>query len=104
MKTEKEHVLRHSVPGNILEAYDAHKDFFLSYFKCYVIEAAIHLFGMSDHNDAPTQNIPPHFENPDIQKKWVYETLGLFIDQYIFPAWSYHKVESFHLGTRDVKQ
>ena len=87
-----------------MEAYNAHKGFILSYVKYYVVEAAIHFFDMADHNDAPTQNMPPHFENPNIQKDWVYETLGLFIDKYIFPAWSDHKIESFHLGTREVKQ
>ena len=29
MKTEKEHILRHSVTGNIMEAYHVHKNFFL---------------------------------------------------------------------------
>ena len=31
------------------------------YVRCYVVEVAIHFFGMSEVNDAPTENIPLQF-------------------------------------------
>ena len=41
MKTKKERILKYSVNGNIMEVYNAHKDFFISYIKYYALEAAL---------------------------------------------------------------
>ena len=101
MKAEQERILRHSVDPNVMEAYDANKDFIMSFMNAFIVEAALSFFGMDDLNAAPTQHIPPVFNNADDQREWVYEALGELVDRYVFPGWSGHVPDIVNLGNNN---
>ena len=88
MNSEATRIFRHSVDPDVMKAYDADKEFILSFAHAYIIEAAMDFFGMAERNDMPTRNIPPQFANDHEKRLWAYEMMGKIIDSYVFPAWS----------------
>jgi hypothetical protein len=88
MRHPKEKIHRKSVDPKDLKSYEANKDFFLSFFKTNLVEAAMDFFGMEDCQATPTKNVPPKFISKAEQTTLVYEVLGRLVDQYIFPHWS----------------
>lgn len=87
LKCEKERVIRNNVDPDVMKAYESDKDFVNSFTSSYIIEALMDYFGLTQRNDAPTQNIPPTFSNEMEQKEWVYDKIGEVVDEYVFPAW-----------------
>lgn len=61
-------------------------------------------FGMSQRNDTPTKNVPPVFESQRMREKCVYQTLGLFVNIYVFPMWSGHCEPELYVCDRFVRQ
>ena len=45
--------------------------------QAYLVEGLLEFFGMETGNDNPTKNMQPNLD-----------TLGKFVDTYIFPFWS----------------
>ena len=88
LKCEVERTLRKSFDINVMKAYDADRDFVISYTKALIVEAAMDYFGLTERNDVPSSNVPPVFNDKENQKEWVYHHIGELIDNYIFPAWS----------------
>ena len=84
LRGETERVLRKTFKTNVMLAYQADKEFVLSFFNSYLVEALMDFFGMEAENDPPTKNVPPDFDTPEEEKMWVTETLGTFIDMYVF--------------------
>ena len=97
MKNEQEQIMRHNVHKDVKQNYDADKDFFLSFFHAYIVEAAIEFFGMDDRNSIPTKHVLPPNANNDEIATWVQEKLELFIDEMVFPAWSGRNVEQHRM-------
>ncbi len=104
MKHAKERIHRHSVDPNDLKKYDQNRDLFISFFRMNLIEAATEFFGMEDRHGMPTKHIPPAFENDEEKKTWVYETLGRFIDEMVFPKFSGKQDMTEKQGERDIRE
>jgi hypothetical protein len=87
MKSQASRLGRKDIDPDVIKAYYADKDFFLSLYRAYVVEALLEHFNMTDLND-----IPEDFPKPGCDEKtkgtWLEENLGSFVDQVIYPAWS----------------
>ena len=94
MKCSQERIMRHSVNKDVKQHYDADKDFFISFFNAYIIEAAIEFFGLEMRNSIPTKHTPPPFVSREESLSWLQNTLGSLIDEMVFPAWNGHTVEN----------
>ena len=92
---EKERISRDSVNTKVQNAYEADKDYFVSFTSSYLVEAALDFFQMDTRNDYPTKNKPLEGATPEQQKSWCHETLSNFIDIYCFPCWSGNDNEIF---------
>jgi hypothetical protein len=57
-----------------------------SYVNAYVVEAVMEFFGMEDRR----WHLRPLLQKDEDEKEWVCETIGLFVDEYVFPCWSGH--------------
>ena len=95
MKCEAERIFRHSVDTNVMKAYDADRDFALSFFGAYVVEAALSYFGMETRNDAPSKHVPPDMATDLEKTQWVMETIGKFVDEMVFPCWTGNDKEDY---------
>lgn len=88
MNQAKERLHRSSVDPDGLKAYEANKDFLISYHKSYLVSAVCNFYGMQSRFDQPTLNTPPLHATQEEISTWVAVTLGRFVDEYIFPCWS----------------
>ena len=59
MKSEQTRIGRTSVDSDVRKAYDADKDFIVSFVDAYIVEAVLEFFGMEDVHSAPTKHAPP---------------------------------------------
>ena len=88
LRGETGRINRDSVNLTVTLAYEADKEFVVSYVDAYIVEGVIDYFGMEQENDEPTKHVPPTFTTPEEQKDWVFQTLGEFLDTYAFTHWS----------------
>ena len=88
MKNAKERIQRKGVSANVRENYDPCKDFFQSFFRAYLVEAALEFFGMCDRDASPTKHVIPPGLGATETSDWIHETLREFIDTMVLPRWS----------------
>ena len=99
MKCAQQRWCRKKVSANVKKAYDPDKEFFLSFVRGYVIEGILEFFGMDDVNSTPTTNKPPDvFKSQQEMEKWVYNTLGQFVDEYVWRSFAGTKEEQVCVG------
>lgn len=100
MRCEAQRIHRNEIDPEVMKAYDADREFTISFYKSYVIEALMEYLGMENLNDIPADIPTPDSRNV---QEWISEKIGDFVDRYIFPGWS-RKEEQVHKDTRTVKQ
>ena len=88
LRGECERVSRKNVDPNVMKAYEDDKKFLMNYLTASVVEGLLHFFDMNDRNGFPQRNVPPVFNSDLERNEWVCNTLGDFVDEYVFPAWS----------------
>ena len=88
LRHAQERLHRRNLDPSDLKMYEANKDLFTSFFRAYMVQGVMSFFGMDSLEAMPTKNVPPAFPDPDTRKEWIVRTLGTFIDEFIFPAWT----------------
>ena len=87
MKAAANRLRRKNVNPEVIKAFDDDKDFFISFYKAYVIEAVLEYLKLEDCNSVPP-DAPGPDSDPISKKQWLNDTIGPFVDQVIYPAWS----------------
>lgn len=85
MKSAQTRIQRNSVDADVKNAYNADKDFFISFVDAYIVEAVCHHFDLLDTQSTPPVKVAPLEE--DQQYDWavhhftemVKSSVGLFI-------------------------
>ncbi|CAG2227693.1 unnamed protein product [Mytilus edulis] len=79
--------MRTQVNSDVKNAYDADKDFALSFIEAYIVELVTEIFGLDDHLSQPTKNIPPEFTTKEEKKQWTVavDTFGKMVDEFVWP-------------------
>ena len=87
MTCEANRINRKEVNPDIMKAYEADKDFFITFYRSYVVEGLMELLSLGDLNDVPPDCPSPNSEE-HVRNAWSQEMLGKFVDEYVLPAWS----------------
>lgn len=85
LKCEINRIMRTQVNSDVKNAYDADKDFALSFIEAYIVELVTEFFGLDDHLSQPTKNIPPEFTTKEEKKQWTVDTFGKMVDEFVWP-------------------
>ncbi|XP_070547037.1 uncharacterized protein [Ptychodera flava] len=84
LSCEKTRLGRTQVNEDVKLAYDANKDFILSFTDAYIVEALMHYFGMSDLNSTPCINCPPaEWPNNTARTTWIDKHIGSLVEKYV---------------------
>lgn len=83
MKSEKTRIKRTNVDPDVRKAYDADKDFFVSFVDAYIVEALLEYFGMDSVYSAPTKHIPPPDAMPEEMLEWSKVTMSNFLKEMV---------------------
>ena len=103
LKCEKERCIKHSFDTDVLEAYDADKDFVQSFMHGLLLEATMNYFEMESANDKPSTNCQPP-STVEEQNDWVQKYIGAIIDKYVFLGWSGNDAEPVEtIGDYSIK-
>ena len=99
MKAEINRISRNGVTPEVTKAYNADRDFFLSFYKAYVVEGLMEHLDLESLNSAP-EDFPPPGSDSNVADQWVEKHIGSFVDKVIFPSWSGRaRQEQVHAGT-----
>ena len=82
MRSEQARIKRENVDKDPRHAYDADKDFTVSFVDAYIVEAALHHFSIPDIWSSPGQILPP--EEEDVSQ-WMETHLGALVDKLVAP-------------------
>ena len=93
MKCEQLRISRTNVKADAHTAYEADQQFFVSYFKAYVVEMLLEFFGMVDVNSPASKHVPPVFETKEEIQVWITNTIGLAVDRFVLDVWRGKEIE-----------
>ena len=85
LKCEINRVMRTQVDCDVKKAYEADKDFVVSFIDAHLVELLCKYFGLEDHLSLPTKNIPPEFQSSEERLQWVLNVFGQMIDNMVWP-------------------
>lgn len=85
LKCEINCVMRTQVDCDVKKAYEADKDFVVSFIDAHLVELLCEYFGLEDHLSLPTKNIPPEFQSSEERLQWVLNVFGQMIDKMVWP-------------------
>ncbi|CAC5417451.1 unnamed protein product [Mytilus coruscus] len=84
MMCEIGRIKRTNFKEDVNSAYDADRDFIVSFTDAHIIEMVLEYFGMETIHSNQTRHIPPEFITDEEKKTWVYLTIGDLLDEYLF--------------------
>lgn len=85
MKCEINRVMRTQVKPDVKKAYEADKDFVVSFVDAHLVELVCEYFGLDDHLAVPTTHVPPTLETDDDKLQWTLEVFGDLVDTLAWP-------------------
>ncbi|XP_033729813.1 uncharacterized protein LOC117319009 [Pecten maximus] len=80
LKCEVDRLMRTNFDEDVRKAYDADKDFIVSFVDAHLVELMRDFFGMEDIYSPLQKHVPPEFENDEMKKRWVFATFGELVD------------------------
>ncbi|XP_069101608.1 uncharacterized protein [Argopecten irradians] len=83
LKCEVDRLMRTNFDEDVRKAYDADKDFIISFVDAHLVEMVRNFFGMEDIYSPLKKHVPPKFENDEVKKRWVFTTFGQLVDDLI---------------------
>ncbi len=91
MKAEAIRISRSNVDSDVRKAYDADRDFVLSFVDAYIVEAVLEYFGMEDVYSYPTRHPLPSDQQDDCaMKEWFSKHFKGLVEEMVAP--NFHHV------------
>ena len=79
MKCSINRIQRTNFDEDVNKAYDADKEFIVSYTDAHIVELVLTFFGMEDIHSTQTKNEIPSFHSDEERKSWIYKTIGTYV-------------------------
>ena len=79
MKCSINRIHRTNFDEDVNKAYDADKEFIVSYTDAHIIELVLTFFGMEDIHSRQTKHQMPSFNSDEERKAWIYKTIGILM-------------------------
>ncbi len=89
MKSVASRIQRTNVDLDVRKAYQADRDFTMTFVDAYIVEAVLHHFGMEDKFSQPSKNVPP--TDPLKWKEWMTSEFHKLITSLVLntpPNWT----------------
>ena len=87
MKCEANRIRRNDIDANVTKAYEADREFFISFYRAYVVEGFLEYMDLKDTNGVPS-GVPKPGSPELLKEDWVETNIGSFVDQEVLSAWS----------------
>ena len=76
MKCEFNKIRRTNFKPDVNSAYDADREFIVSFVDAYVVEMLLNYFDMETIYSAPNRHQPPVFDSDEDKRTWIFNNIG----------------------------